>query len=41
MRMPHHILTTQMEPRGFIKLPAHNQVVHMEFSLRLRFLPQT
>jgi hypothetical protein len=34
---PHHILTTRIEPRGFIKLLAHNHVVHIELSLRLRF----
>jgi hypothetical protein len=37
----HHILTTWMEPRGFIKPSAHNQAVHMELSLCLNFLPQT
>jgi hypothetical protein len=40
MRMLHDILTTQMEPRGFIKPSMYNQVVHMELSLRLSFLPK-
>jgi hypothetical protein len=34
---PHHILTTRMEPWGFIKSSTQNKVVHMELSLRLSF----
>jgi hypothetical protein len=37
MQMSHHILTTQMEPRGFIKPSASNQAVYMELSLHLSF----
>jgi hypothetical protein len=33
----HHILTTQMEPWGFIKSSALYQSVHMELSHRLSF----
>jgi hypothetical protein len=40
VHMPHHILTTWMEPRGFIKPLVHNQVVYMKLSLCLSFLPQ-
>jgi hypothetical protein len=35
VRAPHHILTTQTEPRGFVKSPMQNKVVYMELSLRL------
>jgi hypothetical protein len=35
--MPHHILTTQTEPWGFIMSLAQNQSVHMEHSLHLSF----
>jgi hypothetical protein len=35
--MPHHILTTRMEPWGFIRLLAQNKVVLMELSLCLSF----
>jgi hypothetical protein len=41
MHTLHHILTTRVEPRGFIKPSMHNQAVNMELSLRLSFLPQT
>jgi hypothetical protein len=37
MHMPHHILTTQMEPRGFTKSSAQNKPVHKEPSFRLSF----
>jgi hypothetical protein len=37
MQMPHHILTTRMEPRGFLMPSTSNQVVHMEHSLRPSF----
>jgi hypothetical protein len=37
VRMPHHILTTWMEPWGFIKLSTQNKAVHMEISLCLSF----
>jgi hypothetical protein len=37
VQMLHHILTTQMEPRGLIKLSASNQVVCTEISLCLSF----
>jgi hypothetical protein len=37
VRTPHHILTTQMEPRGFIKSSVQNKAVHMELRLRLTF----
>jgi hypothetical protein len=37
VRMPHHILTTWMEPWVFIKLSAQNKVVHMELSLHMSF----
>jgi hypothetical protein len=33
----HHILTTQTEPRGFIKPSLYNQAVYMELSLRMSF----
>jgi hypothetical protein len=32
-----HLLTTQTEPRGFIKLLVQNKVVYMELSLHLSF----
>jgi hypothetical protein len=35
--MPHHILTTQTEPRGFTKLLALNQILHIQLLLRLSF----
>jgi hypothetical protein len=35
--MPHHILTTQIEPWGFIKSSAQNKALHMKLSLRLIF----
>jgi hypothetical protein len=35
--MPHHILTTKMEPCGFIKSSAQNKAEHLELSLRLNF----
>jgi hypothetical protein len=35
--MPHHLLTTQTEPWGFIKPSAQNKVVHTELSLYLSF----
>jgi hypothetical protein len=34
---PHHILTTRMELRGFIKSVWQNKVVHMELGLCLSF----
>jgi hypothetical protein len=37
VRMPHHILTTQTEPRGFIESSVQNKVVHIELISRLRF----
>jgi hypothetical protein len=37
MQMPHHILTTQMEPWGFIKPSAQNKIVLMKLSLCLSF----
>jgi hypothetical protein len=37
MQMSHHILTTRMEPRGFIKPFVSNQAVYMELSLCLSF----
>jgi hypothetical protein len=37
VRIPHHILTTQMEQWGFFKSLALYQSVHMEVSLRLSF----
>jgi hypothetical protein len=37
VQMLHHILTTQIEPWGFIKPSASNQVVHTELSLCLSF----
>jgi hypothetical protein len=37
VRMPHHILTTRMEPLGFFNSLAQNKAVHMELSLRLSF----
>jgi hypothetical protein len=33
----HHILTTRMKPRGFIKSSMQNNTVHMELSLHLSF----
>jgi hypothetical protein len=35
--MPHHILTTRVEPRGFIKSSVQNKEVHIELSLHLNF----
>jgi hypothetical protein len=35
--MPHHILTTRIEPWGFIKSSAKNKAIHMELSLCLSF----
>jgi hypothetical protein len=35
--MPHHILTTRMEPWGFIESSVENKALHMELSLRLSF----
>jgi hypothetical protein len=37
VRMPHHILMTQIEPWGCIKSSAQNKTVHIELSLRLSF----
>jgi hypothetical protein len=37
VHMLHHILTTRMEPWGFIKSQAQNNAVHMELSLCLSF----
>jgi hypothetical protein len=37
VRIPHHILTTQMEQWGFFKLLALYLSVHMELSLHLSF----
>jgi hypothetical protein len=37
MQIPHHILTTQMEPWGFIKPSAQNKIVLMKLSLCLSF----
>jgi hypothetical protein len=37
VHMPHHILSTWTEPRGFIKSLVQNKAVHMELSLRLSF----
>jgi hypothetical protein len=37
MRTPQQILTTWMEPWGFIKLSAQNQAIHMKLSLHLSF----
>jgi hypothetical protein len=37
VRMPYHILTTQTEPWGFIKLSVQNKAVQIELSLRLSF----
>jgi hypothetical protein len=37
VRVLHHILTTRMELRGFIKSSAQNNVIHMELRLRLSF----
>jgi hypothetical protein len=37
VRMLHHILTTQMEPWGFIKSSVQNKVVHIELSFCLSF----
>jgi hypothetical protein len=35
--MLHHILTTRIEPWGFIKSSTQIQLVHMELSHRLSF----
>jgi hypothetical protein len=35
--MPHHILTSRIEPRVLIKSSELNQAVHMQLSLRLSF----
>jgi hypothetical protein len=37
VRMPHHTLTIQTQPWGFIKFSVQNKVVHMKLSLRLSF----
>jgi hypothetical protein len=37
VRMPHQILTTWIEPWGFIKSSVQNKAVHMELSLCLSF----
>jgi hypothetical protein len=37
VHLPHHILTTQMEPWGFIKSPTQNKAVYMELNLHLSF----
>jgi hypothetical protein len=37
MQMAHHILTTQMEPWGFIKPSVQNKAILMQLSLRLTF----
>jgi hypothetical protein len=40
VRMPHHILTTRMEPWGFIKSSTQTYIAHMKLSLRLCFSAQ-
>jgi hypothetical protein len=37
VQMLHYILTTRMEPHGFIKPSTSNQAVHMVLSLRQSF----
>jgi hypothetical protein len=37
VRIPHHILTTRIEPCGFFKLSVLYLLVHMELSLWLSF----
>jgi hypothetical protein len=41
VRMSHHILTTRMEPCGFMKLSAQTYTLHMKLSLRLSISAQT
>jgi hypothetical protein len=37
VRTPHHLLTTQTEPWGFLKPLAQNKPVHMELSINISF----